>query len=217
MPVHWPVSRKQETFIVKPMPGPHASDNCIPLQVILRDVLKVADTSREAKMILNGSKVLVDKKPRKEPKYPVGLMDVVETLDDKKAYRVNINRSGLFLDKIVPESAGRKLCKITGKTTLKGGLQQISFHDGRNIVVKKDDYKRGDSVLMSLPDQKILKHFKLAKGEQATVIAGTNVGVKGKIKEIVKRKTMLEKSTVTIQSGEKELETLLDYVMVGEV
>ena len=79
-----------------------------------------------------------------------------------------------------------------------------------------DAYDVGDSLLIHLPDQKVIKHFKFQKGEPATIASGKNRGTRGKIHEIHKRKTMLEKSTVTIKSGDKDIETLLDYAMVGE-
>ncbi len=217
IPKFWNVKRKENVFVVKPMPGPHKIKESIPLQVILRDILKFAETAKEAKQILKSEKILVDKKIRKEPKYPVGLMDVIEIPDAKKYYRIDVNKNGLYLNTIKEDDADKKLCKITGKTTLKGGLTQINLHDGRNIILKKNAYKAGDSLLIHLPDQKILKHFKLQKGEKATIISGKNIGIRGSIEDIKRRKTMLEKSTATIKTGEKEIQTLLDYVMVGEI
>lgn len=217
MPEYWNVPKKANVFVVRPMPGAHKMDECIPLQIILRDILKVAQTGKEVKQILNSEKILVDKKTRKEPKYPVGLMDIVEIPDIKKYYRINTNKSGLYLEDIKETEADRKLCKIVGKTTLKGGLTQLNLHDGRNIILKKNAYNVGDSLLIHLPDQKILRHIKFQKGEPAMIISGKNMGIRGKINDIKRRKTMLEKSTVTIKTAEKEIETLLDYAMVGEV
>src|SRR5688572_31194218 len=36
-----------------------------------------------------------------------------------------------------------------------------SFHDGRNLLVKKDDYATGDVLRLELPTQKVLGHFPL--------------------------------------------------------
>jgi small subunit ribosomal protein S4e len=217
MPKFWNVPIKTNAFIVKPLPGPHKKDECIPLQIILRDMLKVAHTAKEVRQILNAEKVMVDKKVRKQPKYPVGLMDVIEIPAISKSYRVGINKKGLYLDSVKEDETDKKLCRITGKTTIKGGLTQLNLHDGRNIILKKDAYGVGDSLLIQLPDQKILKHFKLQKGEPAVIISGKNIGTKGKIHDIKRRKTMLETSTVVIKSGEENIETLLDYIMVGEL
>jgi small subunit ribosomal protein S4e len=216
MPKSWPLPRKAETFVATPMPGPHPKQKCIPLKIIIRDIMKFAETSAEVKKILNTGKVFVDKKVRKEPNFPVGLMDIIEIPDLQARYRINIDRKGFAFEKLSEEEAGFKLCKIIGKTTLKGGLQQLNLHDGRNIL-SKEKYNVGDSVIIELPGQKIIKHYSLKKGEPAFIIAGRNMGAKGRIKEIKQRKSMLEKSTVTIESDKgKAIETPKGYIMLGE-
>lgn len=216
MPEFWPLPRKTETFVTAPMSGPHPKYSCIPLKVIVRDMLKLAENSGEAKKILNEGKVLVDKKIRKEPRFPVGLMDVFEIPELHLMYRVNVDKRGLRMEKLDKEETTFKLCRITGKTTLKGGAHQLNLHDGRNIV-SKGSYGVGDSLMIEIPSQNILKHFSLKKGEHAFIIAGRNTGVRGKIKDIKERKSMLEKSTVTIESEKGDIETLKDYVMVGSL
>jgi small subunit ribosomal protein S4e len=217
MPGFWPLARKAESYVTTPMPGPHQKNNCIPLRVVVRDSLKLAESSLEAKKILNAGKILVDKKPRKEPGFPVGFMDVIEVPELQMRLRMSISRKGLFLEKIGEEESGVKLCRITGKKTLKGGMQQLSLHDGRSML-SKNPYKIGDSIMIGLPGQKILRHFPLKKGEPALIIAGRNMGASGKIKEIKGRKSMLEKGTITIETGKgRDIETLKDYVMVGDL
>jgi len=217
MPEFWPLAKKAEAYVTAPMPGPHQKYNCFPLKVIVRDCLKFAESSEEAKKILNAGKVLVDKKARKEPRFPVGFMDVLEIPELQIRYRVNINRRGLVLEKIGENESRIKLCRITGKFTLKGGIQQLNLHDGRNIL-SKGPYSVGDSLIIEIPSQKILKHYSLRKGEPAFIIAGRNMGTAGRIKDIKDRKSMLEKSTVTIETEKgREIETLKDYVMVGSL
>ncbi len=217
MPGFWPLARKAEAYVTAPMPGPHQKNSCIPLRVVVRDSLKLADSTLEAKKILNAGKVLVDKKPRKEPRFPVGFMDVIEIPEIHMMFRVSIGRKGLFLDKIGEEESHVKICRITGKASIKGGLQQLSLHDGRNML-SKSPYKIGDSLMIGLPSQKVLRHFPLKKGEPALIIAGRNMSVAGKIKEIKERKSMLEKSTITIETEKgRDIETLKDYVMVGSL
>jgi small subunit ribosomal protein S4e len=215
MPEFWPLARKAESYVTTPMPGPHPKFNCIPLKVIVRDSLKFAETSAEAKRILNAGKVLVDKKIRKEPGFPVGFMDVFEVPELRVRCRINIGKRGLVLEKINEEETGYKLCRIIGKVTVKGGAHQLNLHDGRNVIAK-GPYRVGDSLLIGIPDQKVLRHFSLRKGEPALIIAGRNMGTTGRIKEIKERKNMLEKSTITIETEKgKDIETLKDYVMVG--
>jgi small subunit ribosomal protein S4e len=216
VPKYWKIPRKRKKFVVVPSPGPHPKDRCIPLLVLIRDILKYAETSKEAKGIIKSGKVLVDKKERKDPGYPIGLMDIIEMPELKKAFRVTVNTKGLFLEEIKLEEANKKLCRIQNKTILKGGKIQLNLHDGTNIITDKG-YKTSDSILIKLPERKILKHFKFEKGANSLVISGKNIGVQGKVKEIFDRKTMLESSRVVLQTKDGEIETVKDYVLVGEI
>jgi small subunit ribosomal protein S4e len=216
VPKTWPIPRKGMKFAVTPNPGPHAKMDCVPLRIILRDMTGLADTAREAKAILNQGMILVDKKPRKAGRFPVGLMDVIEMPEAKQHFRMVTGKSGLGLEKIAESESSWKLCKITGKTTLKGGVQQLNLHDGRSLRVKKDSYKVGDTVMITLPDQKILRHLKLERGAECLVIDGRNIGSWGKIKEIDAKEHMLEKPTITLDTGKREIKTLKDYIFVAE-
>ncbi|MBI4019987.1 MAG: 30S ribosomal protein S4e [Candidatus Aenigmarchaeota archaeon] len=217
MPPYWPVRKKERVLVVSPSPGPHGRQECIPIQVILRDMLGIAATAAEARKIVKQGKVLVDRKPRKDVGFPVGLMDVVEIPEAKKCFRVLPTRKGLGLVAVKEEEAGQKICKITGKSFVKGGKVQLHLHDGRNVLANKSDaYKVGDSVMVQLPAQKISKHYKLEKGAQAIILGGKNRGEKGVVKDIRKRKNMLETPTATIKSGTQEIDTLISYLMVGE-
>lgn len=217
IPKFWPLKKKGFKFAPRVMPGPHPKDFSIPLLVIIRDVLKYAETTKEVKAVLNAGKVLIDKKVRKEPSFPVGLMDVLEIPDVGKYWRVVVDENGLLLKEINKDESYMKLCKITGKQTLKGGKIQINLHDGRNIIVDSNSYKPGDSLLIHLPDQKILEHFAFQEGQEALIIGGKNIGEKGEIKKIRKRKHMLEKHVVYIDVGGKDIKTIKEYVMVGKI
>ena len=59
--------------------------------------------------------------------------------------------------------------QIKNKTTIKDGLTQLNLHDGRNIVLKKEEsnvtrYSTHDTVKISIPDQKILEKYELKIG-----------------------------------------------------
>jgi len=135
VPGFWPVPKKEKVFVVRPSAGPHGKRECIPLQILLREVLGYAHTTREARVILNSGGVLVDKRVRKEPKYPVGLMDVFEIPEINAHFRIVAGRKGLSADKIGKEDTHVKLCRITGKRNIRGGLFQVSLHDGRNLRI----------------------------------------------------------------------------------
>jgi small subunit ribosomal protein S4e len=214
IPAQWSMSRKDNKFAIHPSPGAHPVEGCIPIQVLLRNVLGVVESAREARIVLNSGKVLVDRKPRKDPGYPVGLMDVVELPDSGLSYRVVSGAKGLSLEKIDSGDAAWKLCRIRGKTTLRKGIQQLNLHDGRNMLIKKDTFGTGDTLKISLPEQKILRHYRLEKGAHAFVSAGRNIGIRGRVTMIEPKEHSLEKSTVTLDTGKGEVKTLRDYIFI---
>ena len=214
-PEQWKIQKKAYTWVSRASPGPHPLKMSIPLQILVRDVLKFTDTSKEAQKIIKSGKILVDKKERKDPRYPVGLMNLIDIPSLKKTYRVFPDKKSLFVNEVKEDST--KLCRINGKRTLKKGLFQLILHDGRNLLTNENLYKLGDSLLINLPDQKILKHFQLKTGESAFVISGKNIGFHGVIKDIKERKYMRESSKVVLEKEKTKIETLKDYVLVGDL
>ena len=186
-PKFWKIKRKTSSWVVKPRAGPHKKFESIPLVIVIREILRLADTSKEIQSILKKREVLVDGKARKDHKYSVGLMDVIDIPNLKKSYRVIPTKQGLGLLEIPSKEAKLKLCRIKGKFTVRGGKLQLSLHDGRNILIEakgKDVFKTGDSVLVEMPSQKIIDHIKLEKGNLGIIIGGQNTGELVKIKDL---------------------------------
>jgi small subunit ribosomal protein S4e len=217
MPGFWPLGRKTEKFVITPSPGPHPKQFSIPLRIVIRDVLGYAETADEAKKLIKGGEVMVDKNVCRNENHPVGLVDVVEFPSIKKQFRVVASRRGMQLAEIGAKEASKKLCAIKKKTAVRGGKFQLTLHDGRNVVVKENKYRPGDSLLIELPAQKILGHFEAKAGAAATIMAGKNSGATGKIKVIENRKKMTEKSRVIIGTKGADIETLNEYILVGEI
>jgi small subunit ribosomal protein S4e len=51
-PKNWPIHPKEDVWTVKPAAGPHAIEDSLSLLVVIRDILGLADNSREAKELL---------------------------------------------------------------------------------------------------------------------------------------------------------------------
>ena len=126
----------------------------MPLNIIIRDVIGLAKTTREVKRILHLGLVKVDGRVVKDTRRGVGLMDVL-TLGEEN-FRCVLDTNGrLRYRTISADEAGWKVCRIEGKSTVKGGKTQIHLHDGRNILVDDaSEHKTGDSVKISLPEQR---------------------------------------------------------------
>ena len=149
----------------------------MPLSLVLRDLLKVADTAAEAKKILSAKHVLVDGKVVTEEKFPVGLMDVIGLVASEKYYRMLLDNRGKFiLVEVAEDRAKWKLCRIENKTYVSGGRLQLNLHDGRNLLVEDDVYKTGDVLKIELPTQKVLDAYKLVQGNVALIVSGGNAG-----------------------------------------
>jgi len=87
-PEFWPLLRKEAVWTVKPSPGPHSISKSLPLLIVIRDVIGYAKTYREARKLIAEGHFKVDGRVRRDYKFPVGLMDVLETVDTGELFRV---------------------------------------------------------------------------------------------------------------------------------
>ncbi|NQU79829.1 30S ribosomal protein S4e [Candidatus Woesearchaeota archaeon] len=208
-PKTWNIGRKESTFITRPNPGGHKIAYCMPLSVVMRELIKVSRTAKESKQILHLKDVFVDKRKRVEDKYPVGLMDIIEFPQMEQQYRILLDNKGRIA--AVPATAketSTKLSKIESKTSVKGGKIQLNMSDGRNILIDKNNYGTGDTLQLSLPDQKITSHFPLEKGAMVLLIGGKYAGMVVAIDEICDDKIILK------TSKNQKFETSKSYAFV---
>jgi len=183
-PRSWSISRKENVWTTRPMPGKHSLEGAVPISTILRDYLNVCDTKREAKIILNDGAVLVDQKVVREPKTAVGLMDVISLPKMKIHLRTVLDNHGrIQFVNLKATEAKWKLVRIENKVVVKGGKTQLNLHDGTNILSDKK-VKTGDVLQLSLPNMKIKKILEFKEGSQALITGGAHVGSIAKIKEI---------------------------------
>ena len=200
VPKTWPVERKLTKLITAPLPRV-SRELGMPLNVVLKELLNVAATSREVKVALKTKRVTVDGKVR-EPKFAVGLMDVLSLNDTH--YRMMLNKKGkLELISISKDEAGMKPCRIVGKTVLKGGVMQYNLHDSGNFTGGKD-FKVGDTLVLSLPARTLLHHISFEKKSFVYLTGGAHIG-EGCVVENIKGNKLLCKA------GDTLLETLTRF------
>ncbi len=77
-PGTWAIKRKEQKFIARPTPGTHPLDKSLTINFLLRHLLGYAKTTKEIKLILTNGEIQIDKIVRKDHKFPIGLMDVIE-------------------------------------------------------------------------------------------------------------------------------------------
>ena len=176
-PRAWKIPRKTSVFIVKPNPGAHPLERGLALSIVIKDYLKLADTTTEARMIIGKRMVQVDGRFVHNYKFCVGLMDVITLPKTHKNYRVLIDQRGqLRLKDITAEEAKWKLTRVENKRTIRGKKFQLNLHDGRNIVTDQSVHKTGDVLKIELPTQKILETYQFKQGNVAYMIGGRHVG-----------------------------------------
>jgi small subunit ribosomal protein S4e len=226
-PRFWPIHRKENTWAVKPSPGPHPIENCVPLAIVLRDYLGFAHTRKEAKTIVSQGKTLVDGQVRREDDFPVGLMDVVSLPDAEKHFRVLPSKKGLVFHPIGKEETAFKLCRIENKTIVKNGHVQVNLHDGSNLQVKiadpkhpqEDVYKTFDTVKIGLPEKQVLGHLKMKEKDLAIITGGKNIGQSGKIVSIEEAEgKKCRNALVAIEDARgNRYQTIMEFVFaIGE-
>lgn len=194
-PKTWFIGRKESTFITKPFPGSHSLMYGVALSVAMREILKVAKSAKEAKKIVKHKDVFVDKRKRTDERYSVGLMDIIEFPQIEEQYRLLLDAKGrLTAMKADKKEADIKLSRIESKSKISGGKIQLNLSDGRNLIVDKDGYKTGDTLQLSLPDQKILAHLKLEKGMLLLLVGGKHSGMIATMEDISDNKIMIKTS-----------------------
>ncbi|MGQ9721204.1 MAG: 30S ribosomal protein S4e [Candidatus Jordarchaeum sp.] len=224
----WPIFRKEAKWTAKPRAGPHGIQESLTLLILVRDVLQYCDSYRETKRILSEGTIKVDGVVRRDHKFPVGLMDVVEVTKLNKFYRIlPLPKRGLRPVPIDGDETSYKLVQIENKVTVKEGHLQLNLHDGRNILFRLEDpkispdelvpYKTKDTLKISIPNQEILGHIPFKEENLAIVVDGKNMGFQGKIKEIIPRFGP-HASVVSLKGSDGTIfETALEYVFpVGE-
>ncbi len=183
-PKSWKIKRKGITFVTRPNPGMHSKKNSISINVILRDMLNYAKTTRDVKVMLSKGYILVDGKQIKDHRFAVGLMDLIETPKTKECFRVLLDKKGkISIIKTKQEEKKIKLCKIVGKTVIKKGKIQLNLNDGKNIIIDKNNYNTGDTLVIDVPEQKIKEHLKFEKGAFVYLSGGNHKGESGIIDE----------------------------------
>jgi small subunit ribosomal protein S4e len=218
-PSSWPIHRKEFRWVVKPRPGPHSIGRSLPLLLIVREILGLVKTRREAKIMLSEGNVKLDGKVMYEDDYPIGIMDLLEIPAIKKAFRVLPSRKALQLHTVGEDEKDFKLCKIVGKTTIRGGHLQLNLHDGKNVLVKvadpkqreEDVYSVYDVLKIGIPNHEILAHLKLEEGALGIIEDGKNAGVLAEVIRIGKR-GLSPASVALRESKGNQFETIIDYV-----
>jgi small subunit ribosomal protein S4e len=186
-----PISRKGPKYVARP--SSHLSE-AVPVVVAIRDMLKLAMTSKEVKIMINKKLLEINNRPVKDVRESIKIFNVLKA---DKNYTLSILPTHRYTLKETKTTD--RLCKIINKKLLKNNKIQLNLHDGSNVLSDKKEILVGDSITID-SKSKIKSHTKLKEGAKAFIIKGKYAGSEGKI---TKREN--QKITVEIEKEAKVL------------
>jgi len=167
-------ARKGVIYIARPLS--HSSSSISVIHAI-RDVLKIASTAREVKLLVNEKKIKINGRVVRDVREPIHLLGILEA---DKRYIMTLMPTGKYA--LVESKGTTRVAKVVGKKMLKNGVLQINFHDGTNAIKKAKDVQVGDSA--KLNNNEIIEFIKLDKGAKVFVYKGRSKGQEGKVASV---------------------------------
>lgn len=214
-PKTFPIERKGNKWTTSPRSGPHSANECIPLGILIRDVLGYAESNKEVRKILNEDYCKIDGKICKDYKYPVGIFDSIKLKNEN--YRVVPAKKGFKLVEISQKKRQKKICRLEDKTSIKGGKIQLNLNDGKNILLEDEpNLETGSSLVISLPELEIEDTIELKKGIKVMIVGGKNRGETAKFEKIKEVKGSKPNRIIVKREG-KEINLPEDLIFpIGE-
>ncbi len=206
VPENWPIKKKGTKYIARPKAG---LKKAVPILIILRDMLGLAQNRKEVKRAIHKKNILVNGRKARDEKNILMLFDTLSIVPMKKHFRLNIDERGKFkLEEINEKEYQNKISKILSKKTLKGRKTQLNLSDGRNFV-SNVKCNVNDSVLVNLKDKKIEKCIPLKEKSDVLVFSGKHAGKQGSVNKIKKELKMAE-----IKFKEESVNVLIKQLIV---
>ncbi len=208
VPKNWPIERKGTAYIVRPNAN---MSNGMPILIILRDMLKLAQNRKEVKRIIHSKNLLLNGSLVKDEKNSVSLFDKITIVPSNENYKLSLSEKGKFrIEKINSGEEGYKIAKVINKRVLKGKKVQLNLSDGRNFL---SDIKCNvnDSVLVDFKKKKIEKCIPLKEKANVLVFAGKHAGKRANINKIDQEKKMAE-----LNFDDKKINVLIKQLIVTE-
>ena len=208
VPKSWPIERKSTTYVVRPN---FNLQRGIPILIILRDILKIAQNRKEVKKAIHSKNILLNNKIVRDEKNIALLFDVLKIVPSKKYYTIELSNKNKFMIKEIKEKeSNKKVSKIINKKILKKKKTQLNLSDGRNFL---SDIKCNvnDSVLINFEKGKIEKCLPLKEKKKVIIFAGKHSGRGGVINKIDLKNKMIK-----LDIDKKIIDVLIKKVMVVE-
>lgn len=202
-PKSWPIPRKGTTFVIT------KNSNGLPLLIVLRDILKIAQNRKEVKFAIHEKNLLISNKLVIDDKISMELFDTLSIIPSKKHYRLVLTEKGKYgLEEIEEKDSKTKITKIIGKKSLSDKKTQLNMYDGRNYLSELK-CNVNDSVILDLEKNKVSKILPLKEKSKIIVTGGKHAGAQGKIVKIIPEFKLVE-----IESEKDKFNVLIKHLMV---
>lgn len=218
-PSHWCLDKLSGVYATRPSTGPHKLRECIPMTVLLRNRLKYALSGQEVIKICKdkSGNIKVDNKVRRDPRFPLGSMDVVSIPKTGENFRILYDIKGRFQPvRIDAKEASFKLCKVTKKVIGKNKIPYIVTHDGRTIRYPHPDIKKNDTVKLNLESGEVDGVVKFENGCLVTVTGGNNIGRVGTLMHLEKHPGSYEIVHIRDSEGNSFATRLTNIFVIGQ-
>lgn len=190
-PKTWPITTKSNTFITRPAGSGSSLDLTIPVVVALKEMLKLATTTKEVKHILHSQEVLIDGARVYNHDAAVGFLSTLTIASANINHRLTITtKNKLAFVLVSGAEATQRPCRIEGKTLLGKGQTQLNCLGGANITVAKDEYKTADTIL--LEKGKVVGKIPFEKGCLVFLYKGAHVGHLATVEDVQNRNVLLK-------------------------
>lgn len=144
-----------------------------PLGLLLRDTLKIKNTTSQLRKLLKTKTVTVNGKPVKSVKYPVTVLDVISYAD--KHYRILINANEFTYEVITEPTL---FSKIIGVKRAKKGVLQVNAINGYNYY-STDSTVYSKTVICQNLITKAISYLTFTDCKKFVIIKGKYKGFSG--------------------------------------
>ncbi len=211
-PLYFGVERKGNVYVTKQSPGRFKLSMSIPLLLALDRIETGARNHSELREVIKGGSVKVNYKTVTDPRYPVGLNDIIELAGSGKVYRAGISKVAKFIMDELEGAPKSRMQKVVGKFKAKGNKPMIRLYDG-TVISYGDNVNVNDTVEVD-ERNKVLKVTKISVDSKCFVYAGVHVGTTGTIKALVPGTSNREASAKIDDGNGNSFSTLLKNIMV---
>lgn len=218
-PKQWYLGKLKGVYATRPSPGPHKLRECIPLNVLLQQRLGYALNRQEARKIVKDKEGLVkiDGKSRRDPRFPLGNMDVVSIEKANQHYRILLDIKGRFQAHKINENESKfKLCKVVRKAINKNKIPNIGTHDGRTVRYPHPDISIGDSVKIDLATGAVQSVVKLTNGATVMLIGGNNIGRIGVLQSVERHPGSFDTANIVDSKDNKFSTRMTNVFVIGD-